>query len=191
MFKSRINKFNKHLNMSNKKNALIILFLLAALSLFAQQEKFLLGLSAGYDPMQVKKPGFGVKGVLSLTPIVAIVPEVIIYSSDKASNAKIRYYEVNAAAEFRVQKFKSSYLTLALGMNLTRENVEATDVFSKSSANMVSFTPGLSYYLPVSKWIILDATTRYYLGKEGRYYIGGGILINLNPDKTTTKRPRK
>ncbi len=177
--------------MKLKKNTLLILLLLSTFTITAQQEKFLLGASAGYDLVYIKKPAFGLKGVLNLTPIVALVPEVILYSSDKVENAKMNFYEINVAAEFRIQKFSSSYLTLALGMNLTRQNVEATDVFSKASANMVSFTPGLSYYFPLNRWLVLDATTRYYVGKESRYYIGGGLLFNLNPEKTTTKRPRK
>ena len=181
----------KHNIMKLKKSTLLFLLLLSTLTITAQQEKFLLGASAGYDLIYIKKPAFGLKGVLNLTPIVALVPEVILYSTDKVENAKMSFYEVNVAAEFRVQKFSSNYLTLALGMNLTRQNVEATDVFSKASANMVSFTPGLSYYLPLSRWLVLDATTRYYIGKEGRYYIGAGLLFNLNPEKTTTKRPRK
>ncbi len=181
----------KHNIMKLKKSTLLFLLLLSTLTITAQQEKFLLGASAGYDLIYIKKPAFGLKGVLNLTPIVALVPEVILYSTDKVENAKMSFYEVNVAAEFRIQKFSSSYLTLALGMNLTRQNVEATDVFSKASANMVSFTPGLSYYLPLNRWLVLDATTRYYIGKEGRYYIGAGLLFNLNPEKKTTKRPRK
>ena len=115
--------------MKLKKSTLLFLLLLSTLTITAQQEKFLLGASAGYDLIYIKKPAFGLKGVLNLTPIVALVPEVILYSTDKVENAKMSFYEVNVAAEFRVQKFSSSYLTLALGKNLTRQNVEATDVF--------------------------------------------------------------